>query len=80
MNTATRQRGQADREQQHLDEPELACSAVAEPKISTSSAGTKPAWSISRPNSTSDSGRTISARSDQLPSIFSPLRRPMATR
>ena len=54
--------------------------AAAEPTISTISAGTKPAYSISRPNSTSDSGSTTSARSDQLPSIFSLLRRPDATR
>ncbi len=64
-----------DRQQQHLDELEFAAGR-AEPTISTISAGMKPACSISRPNITSDSGSTTSARSDQLPSIFSLLRRP----
>ena len=76
MNSATRERGQADRQQQRPRSSLNSVPAAAEPTISTSSAGTKPAWSISTPNSTSDSGSTISARSDQLPSIFSLLRRP----
>ncbi len=54
--------------------------AADEPTISTISAGTKPVYSISRPNITSDSGSTTSARSDQPPSIFSLLRSPEATR
>ncbi len=70
------ERGQEHREQEHLDRAGIRCSRVAEPKISTNIAGTKPARSISTPNRTSDSGSTMSARSDQEPSIFSPAAQP----